>query len=253
MRTLIGCCTRGTIDEFVNTPLYNSMFMEQIGAHRSVNDNVVLITCPDYIGLINTNNTDKLSKFYNKVLDFAISEEYECVILAHDDVSIEDKLLFDKLNTAFGSYDIVGIAGGRDVQLREPALWHMMSDKASWSGAVAHPAGDDCVRMSGNRQYKLQHVTAFGPTPLKCLVLDGLFLAIKLSSVGDKIRFDEQIPSIAHHYDLDFCLTCNRNTLKLTTWPIWVVHNSPGLKSFTDEFNASQEYFLNKWKKEYAE
>ena len=77
--------------------------------------------------------------------------------------------------------------------------------------------------------------------------MDGLFLAIKVSSLKPEIRFDEDIPAIAHHYDIDFCLQANKHKLKLTTWPIWVVHKSPGLAGADEQFEASQKYFINKW------
>ena len=85
----------------------------------------------------------------------------------------------DKLEEAFKEYDIVGLAGAKQAEIKQPALWHLMSNQQDWSGAVAHPANDKQIFM-----------TNFGPTPQRCLILDGLFLAIKVSSLKPEVRFD---------------------------------------------------------------
>ena len=113
-----------------------------------------------------------------------------------------------------------------------------MSESFDWSGMVAHPANEKQIFM-----------TNFGPSPERCLIMDGLFLAVKVSSLTDEVRFDENLPAIAHHYDLDFCLTANKHKLKLTTWPIWVVHKSPGLQNRDKSFDESEKYFIDKWRK----
>jgi GT2 family glycosyltransferase len=189
----------------------------------------------DLDAVVKTKNKENIGKHYNKVLKMGVDEEYDCIILMHDDVSVEDKYLVDKLTKGFEDNDIVGLAGAKQARIGEPALWHVMSDQNDWSGAVAHKTGEK------------QFVTNFGQTPSRCLLLDGLFLAINVSSITDDIRFDESLPSIAHHYDLDFCLNANKHGLKLTTWPIWAVHSSPGLGDVSQEFVDSQKYFLDKW------
>lgn len=232
MKILLGSCTRHDIDRFQNSELYTSM-LSSLTLERT--DTAALYT-GDIDAAIKINNTEHISKHYNKVLEMGIDMKYDCIILMHDDVSIEDKFLNIKLQSAFQNHDVVGLAGARQVELKQPALWHLMSKQEDWTGAVAHPASPDQVFM-----------TNFGPTPQRCLVLDGLFLAIKVSSLTDGIRFDENIPGIAHHYDIDFSLTCNSHTLKLTTWPIWAVHRSPGLEERGNDFVESEKYFLNKW------
>ena len=234
MKTLIGTCTQHNRDKFETTPMYASMLQDF--KHASGNDYEF------YEGaftdaVIKTLNKDNIGKHYNKVLKMGVDEGYDCVVLMHDDVKMDDYGWSDKVQETFKEYDVVGLAGAKHITVREPALWHLMSTQNDWSGAVAHRANDKQI-----------YVTNFGPTPSRCLVLDGLFLAIKVSSITDKTRFDENIPAIAHHYDIDFCLTCNENKLKLTTCPIWAVHNSPGLKNPSQEFITSQKYFLDKWK-----
>ena len=92
-------------------------------------------------------------------------------------------------------------------------------------------------------------MTHFGPTPARCLLLDGVLLAVQSHSLLDnpEVRFDENIPCVAHFYDVDFCLTANQHGLKMSTWPIWCVHKSPGLDKVSEEFKTGAEYFVNKW------
>ena len=80
------------------------------------------------------------------------------------------------------------------------------------------------------------------------LILDGLFLAFKAKTLLDTSTwFDETNPCVAHFYDIDFSLTCNKNKLKLGTADIDVVHNSHGLKRYTDEWLAGQAWFMQKF------
>jgi len=90
-------------------------------------------------------------------------------------------------------------------------------------------------------------MTAFGEYPKRVVLLDGVFLAIH-RRVFEKIRFDEDCPSKWHFYDLDYSMQCHKAGFKLGVGDILITHNSPGLASFTDEFNKGQEWFLDKWK-----
>ena len=233
MRILIGICTKHDKNGFEKTPTYQSMFPELKGEDR---EDHILYACYDMDGVVRKNNKENIGKHYNKILDMAVKEKYDAVVLMHDDIQMDDYGWPNKLEEAFKEYDIVGLAGAKQMEVKQPALWHLMSKQEDWSGAVAHPANDKQIFM-----------TNFGPTPQRCLVLDGLFLAIKVSSLKPEVRFDEDIPAIAHHYDIDFCLQANKHKLKLTTWPIWVIHKSPGLSEQDKTFSKSEKYFIDKW------
>ena len=235
MKILLGSCTKHDRGNFEKTPTYKSMlngFMHGGGKDHEFYESMYLDA------VIKTNNKENIGKHYNKVLKMAVDEKYDTVILMHDDVQMDDFGYSDKLKEAFKEYDIVGLAGAKQAEMKQPALWHLMSKQEDWSGAVAHHANEKQIFM-----------TNFGPTPARCLILDGLFLAIKVSSLTPKIKFDENLPAIAHHYDIDFCLNANKHKLKLTTWPIWVIHKSAGLEDPGQDFIDSEKYFLNKWKK----
>jgi hypothetical protein len=183
------------------------------------------------------NNKQSLHKVYNKAIDFALQEDVQQLVLIHDDVILES-YSERKLDKLFKKFDVIGCAGSTEASLKLPALWHLMGGgfgSGNLHGAVAH--GDE----------KQKHMTAFGVYPKRVVLLDGVFLAIH-RRVFEKIRFDEDCPSKWHFYDLDYSMQCHKAGFKLGVGDILITHNSPGLTSFTDEFNKGQEWFLDKWK-----
>lgn len=186
------------------------------------------------------NNKESLPKVYNRY----ITPEYkDCIVVfVHDDVTLNVLATAYELQKGLVDHDVIGLAGCTTATLKKPALWHLMGDRKSLSGAVAHPIARDAKEV---------FMTSFGPYPMRCLMMDGVFLAVKINSLLDaNVRFDETNPTISHFYDLDFCLAANSKQLKLTTWPIYITHRSPGLMSIEDpEWKAGQEWFLKKWNK----
>ena len=183
------------------------------------------------------NNTQSLHKIYNKAIDFALQEDVQRLVLVHDDVILEN-YSESKLDNLFEKFDIIGCAGTTEVKLTQPALWHLMGGgfgSGNLYGAVAHGDEDN------------KHMTAFGKYPKRVVLLDGVFLAIH-RRVFEKVRFDEDCPSKWHFYDLDYSMQCHKEGFKLGVGDILITHNSPGLTSFTKEFNEGQQWFLDKWK-----
>jgi hypothetical protein len=184
------------------------------------------------------NNTTPLANVYNNYIN-KYKDKYEWIVLVHDDVYMPH---LNNLSTILDEtdYDVVGLAGSKTMNPKEPALWHLMSPREDYVGAVSHP-------IKGTDQH---FVTSFGPLPSRSLVVDGLFIGIRTESLTDNMRFDESNPGKWHHYDLDFCLTCNKENKKVGVIDFPLVHNSPGLLSLDDEaFKKSQKWFLDKWRK----
>lgn len=192
-----------------------------------------------------TDNKESVAKMYNKALDDPNINQHDYVIFCHDDVSIEDANLLKKIDKAIGDdseFAICGTAGTSSCVIKDKCLWHMMhNDITSLSGAVAHYTDKDDTEC---------YMTNFGTSPKRVIMLDGLFIAVnirKIKEVG--VRFDESYPSKFHFYDLDFCLEANKAGLKITTYPIWMVHKSHGLEDINNpEWNAGNQHFKNKWK-----
>jgi glycosyltransferase involved in cell wall biosynthesis len=175
--------------------------------------------------VINANNSTGLSRAYNKQLVAENLIKHDIVLFVHDDVYIDDLKLKGKLYTAIEdlNYDIVGLAGTRSLQIKRPYLWHLMSERKDWSGAVTHPVDKDRLLT-----------TTFGPWPMRCAVLDGLFLAVNLQRALELgWMFNEKFTF--HHYDISSCIDANNKKMKMGTYPIHVTHNSPGLRDMNDK------------------
>lgn len=191
--------------------------------------------------ILSTNNSAGLPEVYNRQLKPDNLIKHDIVLFVHDDVYIDDARLKGKLYTAIEKmkFDIVGLAGSTETRIKKPALWHQMSNQSSWTGAVGHPVGDPKDGMI--------QTTTFGPWPKRCLILDGLFLAVNLRTVLEKQwKFNTNYQF--HHYDIAACLDANNKKLKLGTYPIYATHSSPGLRNYNDKtFQQSQTKFLNEY------
>jgi len=157
-------------------------------------------------------NSKGLCEVYNQFL----TEEYRdyIIIFAHDDIIIQEIDLKLKLNDAIQSYDVVGVAGTANFSLKSPVVWHN-SPRDSWSGAVAHPQKDGV------------YINSFGVVPKRCMVVDGLFIAVNTEKVLDAgVKWDEQFTF--HFYDLSFSVDCHMAGLQIGTWDIPLTHFSHG-------------------------
>ena len=206
-------------------------------AYKSLND-IRNNSQNDFHILHDANNTAGLSAKYNTILA-KHQNDYDCIVFMHDDVYVDDFNVCNKLAKAHKQYDIVGLAGGINPVLQRPALWHLMCggfQGKNLRGAVAHHALENSIYM-----------TSFGPTPSRVVLLDGLFLSIKTDIIKKSgFKFNENYTF--HHYDIASCLDANSLKLKLGVYPIWVIHNSPGLLDPHDElFQNSENIFMNEY------
>lgn len=215
MRNIITfSCTRGAKD---GTALYRSL--------RALGMNEFVFA---------ENNREGLATLYNRFLDDHAAAD-ALAVFAHDDVSIEDVFVREKLTIGADRFVVQGLAGAAsfDVQSRFPQTVWVRAPRQHLSGAVEHPASDGGTGW-----------TSYGPTPRPCIVLDGLFLAVDLQRIGS-VRFDEQFPF--HFYDLDFCLAVHRASLPLGTVNVHAHHRSGG--DFTSPaFFEAQGRFRDKWR-----
>ena len=187
-------------------------------------------------------NTSSIAKRYNEFIDrFPDDHDDDIYVFVHDDVRINCSDWTERVISAVDVYDVVGLAGIRRCQLKEPALWHLMGSRDDYRGAVAHPV----TNKDKDSNYM---ITSFGPMPDRVTLIDGVFIATT-RKVLNEVRFSEDNPARFHYYDLDFCLGCNKKGFTVGVWDIPIIHMSHGLSETSGEFEKGQEWFLNKWTK----
>lgn len=180
------------------------------------------------------NNTESLTKCYNIFLDMFRHSSDSYALFVHDDVYINCRDLNSRMALYEKNFQVFGVAGATTCKKTRPCLWHIMSEKKDQRGCVAH--GD-------NKQY---FYTSFGPLPSRVLLIDGVVIGFT-KNIPKELRFDENIPSKFHFYDLDFSLQCNKQKVKVGVVDIPIIHQSPGLREFNKEFALGEDYFYNKW------
>jgi hypothetical protein len=191
-----------------------------------------------------------LSTLYNRALDECPEDRH--LLLIHDDVYLHDIFIETRIDEGLQENDVLGLAGSRGGTLSEPS-WALAFDReldglgfqsdaaVTRSGYVSHWAD---VPFSGGRPPPIQ-LSGYGETPMRCDLLDGLFLAVDVAECKRaSVRFDEQFAF--HLYDLDFCRSATRKGLWLSTWPILVTHASGGNYG-SPAWKAAARLYLEKW------
>jgi hypothetical protein len=184
-----------------------------------------------------TENKEGLSKRYNQYLREC--DDDSIVAFIHDDVVIEDAMVITKLRNYHNQYDIIGVAGGVNMQIKAPALWHVMC--GGFGPNLRGFAGHFIDRT--NQSF----ITNFGSTPARVAVVDGLFMSVNVAAARqNNWQFNENYTF--HHYDIASCLDANVKKLKIGVVPIWLTHRSPGLREYNQFFVDSQKTFLEEYK-----
>jgi len=226
MKTIsIFSCTQKT--DYKQTYLYQSLAKLEREFHVSVLDKLTF----------KTQNTDSLSKIYNKVLDKSVSD---IILFTHDDMWIDDAGFLKKLEIGHNTYNILGLAGGINPIIKAPALWHIMC--GGFQGGNLRGFAGHFVSNNNTTS-----ITSFGPTPARVAILDGAFMSVDTAKVREvNWRFNENYTF--HHYDISSCIDANKKKLKLGVIPILTFHGSPGLSDLNDKtFNENQTKFLSEY------
>jgi len=190
----------------------------------------------DIVPFLVKENKESLSMVYNWAITRALEEDADALILVHDDVILEHDPI-PKLEKLFDQFDLVGVAGTSKIELKSPALWHLMGGgfgSGNLHGAVAHGTKDK------------KHMTSFGVYPHQCILIDGVFMAMN-KKVMEKMRFDEYNPAKYHFYDCLFSCDCHKAGFKVGVGDIMITHESPGLREFTEDWKAGEKYFISKY------
>jgi hypothetical protein len=194
-------------------------------------------------------NKKALSTIYNSSITQALKDDVDCLILVHDDVILEEDPIL-KLEKLFDDYDLVGVAGASKVELKSPALWHLMGggfQGGNLHGCVQHIVDKDKVSFFGcEYEEVMKHPTIFGPYPHRAVMIDGVFMALNRKAM-ETMRFDESNPSPFHFYDCESSLNFHINGGRVGVGDILITHESPGLREFTEDWKNGESWFLNKY------
>jgi hypothetical protein len=223
-RIRVVCATRKDREGFfAETALGRSLSL-----HRPAGVELRLFPC----------NTRGLPELYNEAISESVDEEVT-FLFVHDDIHLCDFHWADRLANGLSVFDIVGLVGNRRRVAMQPG-WLFLDERLTrdsydnLSGAVGHGRG--LIPDS---------IDVFGPSSKAVRLLDGLFLAVKSETLrATSLRFDQRFEF--HFYDLDFCRQAERAGLRLGTWPISVIHESPG-NFLGDSWRGGYETYLAKW------
>lgn len=216
---VVRSCCRG---RGVDTPLYQST--TKLGLYAEFRED----------------NSDGLPKVYNEWLDLWCGKD-AILVLAHDDLCITDCFIREKLNWGIEGYGyavmgIVGSAYFNPLTGADHYGWRQWPASQK-SGAIEQP-----TTIPGNGQMEW---CVFGPTPRRCVVLDGMFLAIDVAKIAGRcLRFDEQFNFDL--YDLDFCLSAHKAGLTIGTIGVHARHYSDG-DFLSTGYREGRKAFREKW------
>ena len=169
MKTLIAVATQCNESSFKNTRLSKSL------THHEENTITTFDLQPTY------KNTSGLCAVYNNYFTLGNLKKYDCILFVHDDVFIDSINFLVEIRNAFKrGFDIIGVAGGSNLRVQKPCLWHLLCRPDTISGIVSH--------YNNNTDYS---PTIFGQTPKEVILLDGVFLAVRTKSISEKkVKFD---------------------------------------------------------------
>jgi hypothetical protein len=161
-----------------------------------------------------------LFRSYNLILEtVAAIEDLEALVLVHQDAEIVDPDFSHKLRAAIADPEVgvVGCVGAIDVR---SIAW--------WEGSVTWASFTHRYRESGGGEVQSFTWAQEGKPPYartgEVDTLDGFVLALSPWVVRN-VRFDEELGSQIHGYDLDFCLQAREAGRKVVTADFKVVHH----------------------------
>jgi hypothetical protein len=215
-KLLIVTCTKAKTDkEFEQRPIFLSLKKQY-----DLNTNTDIHVFKD--------NQRGLSECYNDIIKDPSNID-KTVLFVHDDVVLEDLFLYEKLINS--PYSITGLAGAKSFNKQADKLaWHLCAPKQDFVGEVAHIKDDNIW------------TTVFGQSKSRALIIDGLFISVKVKDLTEKnLEFDNNFSF--HFYDIAFCLRANEKKVTVGVLPIRAIHYGLGDSMLTSHWEETNKKF----------
>ncbi len=184
-----------------------------------------------------------LFRSYNLIMDAVQErEDLEALVLAHQDAEIVDPDFCAKLRAALADpqVGVVGCVGAIDV--RNIAWWEASVTWASFVHRYSEFGGGEIPSITWDHD-QLPGFARTGPVDS----LDGFLLALSPWAVRT-LRFDEDLGTQIHGYDLDFCLQVREAGRKVVTADFRMVHHhSLQLVDNADAWRQAHVKVAEKW------
>lgn len=213
---LVTATKAKTEEEFKKRPIYKSL-------HKIYD----MYSREDFDFDVVRDNKEGLSTVYNRYL----TEEHkdDIVLFVHDDVIIDTMFLVEHLRKS--PYCVTGLAGTALLKLTaDKCAWHLMSDRETWRGEVKH-IKDGVIWSS-----------VFGKTTGAVTAIDGVFIAVNVEQLlKTEARFNEEFAF--HHYDISFCLECQKHNRSIGILPINIIHFGLGDSMLSQDWEESNKKF----------
>jgi hypothetical protein len=233
-KLVIVSCTQKSKKEFENTPL--GISISKLKTLQQIDDTHIFY-----------DNKDGISKCYNKAISHWKGKD-TTLLFVHDDLYLLDMFLRDKLDQSLQKYDVVGVVGANEFNMKKglngpfkKIAWHLCNANINKRGGCYHP-----IKNKSESLIECNYLRFGAGTVGDCIVLDGLFIAANVDNIKD-VKFDEKFQW--DFYDLSFCLDCYLRGAKIGTSPIAIHHCSHGDGILKDSYKEAQKIFIDKYKK----
>lgn len=170
----------------------------------------------ELIKIDNTNNQYNIATAYNKG---ALQSTYNHLLFLHEDVAFITKNWGQVLMHIFTTNPLVGVIGvaGSTYKSLIPSTWGA-ADKMHNHYNIFHQI---------NEITRHDYSNPTNATNAPVVVIDGVFIATT-KIIYDHVKFDENIITHFHGYDILFSITASKLCTVIVTFNINLVHNSVG-------------------------